>query len=118
VSKRLPGKAWLAFKLFGLDWQARTYPRKHKELDFGAAHAFCDSGRRLMGFANTLSNEQAATALAHEVQHAIEEHADIDYEVATTSDVADRMTDQVSRGWLYIIRDCPELLAVFKQELK
>lgn len=114
MTKRLPGKAWLRFKLHGLEWRARIAPRKSTILDKGETAACVLYEPRLMYFADTLSTEQMATALAHEVQHVLEEHADIDYETATTPDVADRMSDQVARGWLYIIRDCPELMAVFK----
>ena len=110
------GKPWLDFMLFGLQWHARIAPRNSKVLDKGETAACVLHDERTMYFADTLSDEQLATALAHEVQHVIEEHADIEYEVATTPDVADRMTDQVSRGWLYIIRDCPVLVEVFKRK--
>ena len=116
MAKRRSGKPWLDFMLFGLQWQARVAPRKSKILDNGEASACVLYAERTMYFSNTLSDEQLSTALAHEVQHVIEEHADVDYEVATSPDVADRMTDQVARGWLYIIRDCPVLMEVFARK--
>lgn len=110
------GKAWFQFKLFGLNWQARIYPANSAALDKGASLAFCEYDRRLMGFSDALTNEQLRTAFIHELQHAIEEHADVDYEQEHSPEVADRLTDQVARGWLYVIRECPEIVAFLRDE--
>lgn len=112
----LPGKPWFTFKLFGLQWRARTAHAKHKELDKGDTLAYCDFGRRLMLFSEALTNEQLRTAFVHELQHAIEEHADVDYAQSVSPDISDRCTDQVARGWLYVIRECPELIAFLRDE--
>lgn len=114
--KRLPGKPWFDFKLFGLKWKTRIVPAKHPELDKGATLAYCDYTKRLMVFSDSLTNEQLRTAFVHELQHAIEEHADVDYEEKHSAEVADRLTDQVARGWLYFIRECPELIAFLRDE--
>jgi hypothetical protein len=116
VAARKFGRPWITFRLFGLNWEARIVPRKHKVLNNGGDHACLFYAERLMYFGDHLSDEQLATSLAHEVQHAIEEHADVDYEVAAPPEVADRLTDNVARGWLYVIRDVPELLAVFQRK--
>lgn len=109
------GKVWLDFMLYGLQWQARIAPAKSKILDRGKTLACVLHDERVMYFADTLSDEQLSTALAHELQHAIEEHADVDYTTATDHDTADRMSDQVARGWLYVIRDCKPLMEVFQR---
>ena len=114
--KKLPGKPWFAFKLFGLKWSARIVPSGHEALDHGKTLAYCDYEQRVMAFSDALTNEQLRTAFAHELQHAIEEHADVDHEEAHSADVADRLTDQVARGWLYVIRECPEILALLRDE--
>ena len=108
--QRLPGKAWFEFKLFGLQWRTRIIPNDSPAMDKGATLAWCDYDTRTMGFSDVLSNEQLRTAFVHELQHAIEEHADVDYEEKHTPDVSDRLTDQVARGWLYVIRECPEII--------
>jgi hypothetical protein len=110
VTARRPGKLWFKFKLFGLQWEARVIPAKHKALDRGATLAFVMYNERWMGFSDSLTAEQQRTAVVHEIQHVIEEHADVDYEQAVSADVADRCTDQVARCWLYVIRECPEIL--------
>jgi hypothetical protein len=112
---RRSGKIWLEFVLYGLQWEARVAPAKSKVLDRGKTLACVLHDQRVMYFADTLSDEQLSTALAHEVQHVIEEHADVDYTSAT--DTGDRMTDQVARGWLYIIRDCAPLMEVFQRKV-
>lgn len=114
--KRLPGKPWFDFKLFGLQWKARIAPACGTELDKGATLAYCDYDRRLMVFSDVLTNEQLRTAFVHELQHAIEEHADVDYEEKHSPEVADRLTDQVARGWLYFIRQSPEIVAFLRDE--
>lgn len=110
------GKPWFKFKLFGLKWEARIYPHNGPTLDKGATLAFCDYDTRQMGFSDQLTNEQLRTALVHEMQHVIEEHSDVDYEEVHSPDVADRLTDQVARGWLYVIRECPEIVAFLRDE--
>ncbi len=114
--KKQPGKAWFDFKLFGLRWQARIVPSRHNALDHGNTIAYCDFENRVMAFSDATTKEQLRTAFAHELQHAIEEHADVDYEQALSPDTADRCTDQVARGWLYVIRECPEILSFLRDE--
>jgi hypothetical protein len=117
VATRKPGKLWFRFKLFGLQWEARIYPEKHAMMDKGDSLAFCDFDDRLMGFSAKLTAEQQRTAFAHELQHAIEDHSDVDYEQKVTPDVSDRLTDQVARCWLYVIRECPEIVEFLRGEL-
>lgn len=112
--KRRPGHPWLRFKLFGMEWEVRIAKAVSKVLDNGRTAGICFYEDRLIVLSDALSAEQKVTTLAHEVQHAIEDHADVSYEHAAPPDVADRCTDQVARGWLYLIRDCPELVAVFQ----
>ena len=114
--EKLAGKPWFDFKLFGLKWRTRIVPALHKDLDKGATLAYCDYARRLMCFSDALTNEQLRTAFVHELQHAIEEHADVDYEEAHSPEVSDRLTDQVARGWLYFIRECPEIISFLRDE--
>ena len=109
--EKLYGKPWFSFKLFGLKWQTRIVGATHKDMDKGATLAYCDYTRRLMAFSDGLTNEQLRTAFVHELQHAIEEHADVDYEETHSAEVSDRLTDQVARGWLYFIRENPEIIA-------
>lgn len=116
MARKLPGKAWFDFKLFGLKWRARIIPADHVALDKGKTLAYCDFDHRVLGFSDKLTNEQLRTAFVHELQHAIEEHADVDYEQKHDADVADRLTDQVARGWLYFIRECPEIIAFLRDE--
>ena len=110
MSRRAKGKPWFKFRLFGLPWEARIYPHDSKALDKGATLAWCDYTTRQMGFSDMLTNEQLRTALVHEIQHVIEEHADVDYEETHSPEVSDRLTDQVARGWLYLIRECPAII--------
>lgn len=114
--QRRPGKLWFRFKLFGLPWEARIAPAKHKCLDNGKTLAYVLGDERLMVFSAGLTQEQLRTAFAHELQHAIEEHADVDYTTKCDEDVADRCTDQVARGWLYVIRECPEIVAFLRDD--
>lgn len=114
--KKLPGKPWFEFKLFGLKWRARIVPALDKALDKGDTSAYCDYAPRVMAFSDALTNEQLRTAFVHELQHAIEEHADVDYEESVSADVSDRCTDQVARGWLYVVRECPEIIAFLRDE--
>ena len=113
MAKRKVGTLWLDFVMYGLQWHAYIAPAKSKMLDRGNTLACVYHDERTMYFSDALSDEQLSTALAHEVQHVIEEHADVDYEHATDEATGDRMSDQVARGWLYIIRDCPVLMEVF-----
>jgi hypothetical protein len=116
VKKRLPGKPWFKFTLFGLQWEARIAKAKSRTLDYGKTHAYCEYDARLIVLGDHLTLEQQRTTFAHELQHAIEEHADVDYEEKTSADVADRCTDQVARGWLYVIRHCPEIVDFLRAE--
>lgn len=115
MAKR-PGKLWFKFTLFGLDWEARTVPAKSKTLDKGKTLACVLYNERVMYYSDELTLEQQRTAFVHELQHAIEEHADVDYEQAVTADVAERCTDQIARGWLYFIRHSPEVIAFLRAE--
>jgi hypothetical protein len=116
MAKRQPGKLWFKFQLFGLQWEARIAPAKSAALDKGKTMAYCQYNERLIVISDALTLEQQRTTFAHELQHAIEEHADVDYEEAVSPDVSDRCTDQVARGWLYVIRHCPEILTFFRAE--
>lgn len=107
---RRPGKLWFRFTLFGLPWEARIAPAKSKALDGGATMAYCEYDTRRIVVSDALTLEQQRTTFAHELQHAIEEHADVDYEEAVSPDVSDRCTDNVARGWVYVIRHCPEII--------
>lgn len=108
------GKLWLKFKLFGLEWNVRIAPARCAALDRGRTAGICYYEDRLILISDALSTEQKRTTLAHEIQHMIEDHADVSYEHAAPPEVADRCTDQVARGWLYLIRDCPEIVAIFQ----
>jgi hypothetical protein len=113
-AKRRPGRILLAFPLFGFDWQVRTVPTGHKILkgDGGPPGVgICYLSEHVIYLSEANTDEQARTTLAHEIQHVIEDHADVDYTQPTDEPTADRMTDQVSRGWLMLIRTCPALLA-------
>jgi hypothetical protein len=113
---RKVGKLWFKFNLFGLPWEARIAPAKSAMLDKGKTLACCLYNERMMYFSDALTAEQQRTTFAHELQHAIEDHSDVDYECGVTPDVSDRCTDQVARGWLYVIRHCPEILDFFRAE--
>lgn len=111
-SKRRAGKLWFEFTLFGLDWEVRIAPAKQvKNREGHECMAICYYNERWMLFSDNLSAEQFRVTFAHELQHAIEDHADVDYETGTTVDVHDRWTDQVARGWVYVMRHCPEIVA-------
>lgn len=114
--KKLPGKAWFDFRLYGLKWHARIVPANDKDMDRGDTSAYCLYAERRMGFSDALTPEQLRTAFVHELQHAIEEHADVDYEQSVDASVADRLTDQVARGWLYFIRENPAIIAFLRDE--
>jgi hypothetical protein len=117
VAKKRPGKVWFKFALFGLEWETRVAPAKQvKNYEGSACQAICYFGDRWILFSDDLSPEQYRMTLAHEIQHAIEDHADVDYEKGTTVDVHDRWTDQVARGWVYLIRHCPEIIAFLRAE--
>ena len=114
MAKRKPGKLLLKFPLYGFDWEVRTAPAKHKILDGAVGHCFLNDHVMYVSEDNT--DEQARTTVAHEIQHIIEEHADVDYTKQTDEATGDRMTDIVSRGWLMLIRTCPDLLAWLRGE--
>jgi hypothetical protein len=116
MAAKKPGKLWFKFTLFGLPWEARIAPAKCKALDYGKTFAYCMFDARLIVLGDGLTQEQQRTTFAHELQHAIEEHADVDYETKVSDDVADRCTDQVARGWLYVIRHCPEIINFLRGE--
>jgi hypothetical protein len=116
MAKRRPGKLWFKFTLFGLEWEARIAPAKSKVLDGGKTMACCLYNERVIYLADNLTLEQQRTTFAHELQHAIEDHADVEYEVAVSPDVADRCTDNVARGWIYVIRHCPQIVDFLRDE--
>lgn len=105
-----PGKLWFKFVLFGLPWEARIAPAKSAALDYGKTMAYVEYNERRIVVSDDLTLEQQRTTFAHELQHAIEEHADVDYTEKTSEDVADRCTDNVARGWVYVIRHCPAIV--------
>jgi len=109
MAQRRPGKPLLKFPLFGFDWEVRTVGAGSKVLD--GAVGICYLSDHVIYLSEDNTDEQARTTLAHEIQHVIEDHADVDYTQPTDDPTADRMTDQVSRGWLMLIRTCPALLA-------
>lgn len=113
---RRPGKLWFRFKLFGLDWEVRILPHDHKLLKDGKheCQGMCFHNLRVIYISDKNTHEQCRMTLAHELQHAIEDHADVDYEKGVHVDVHDRWTDQVARGWVYIMRHCPEIIDCLK----
>lgn len=117
MAKKRPGKLWFKFTLFGLEWETRVASaRQVKNREGDKCQAICYFGERWILFSDNLSPEQYRMTLAHEIQHAIEDHADVDYEEGTTVDVHDRWTDQVARGWVYLIRHCPDIVAFLRAE--
>lgn len=116
MTKRRPGKLWFKFRLFGLQWEARIAPAKHAVLDKGETMACCLYNERIIYMSDALTLEQQRTTFAHELQHAIEDHADVDYETKMSPDIADRCTDNVARGWVYVIRHCPEIVDFLRAE--
>lgn len=110
------GKLWFKFTLFGLEWEARIARAKSPVLDRGKTMAVCFYNDRKIYLSDDLTLEQQRTTFAHELQHAIEDHSDVDYELAVTPDVADRCTDNVARGWIYVIRHCPEIVDFLRAE--
>ena len=104
------GKLWFCFTLFGLPWEARIAPVNSTILDKGKTMAVCMYNERKIYLSDNLTLEQQRTTFAHELQHAIEDHSDVDYEEAVSPDVSDRCTDNVARGWIYIIRHCPAII--------
>lgn len=116
MAKRKPGKPWFKFTLFGLQWEARIAPAKSPALDRGRTFAYVEYDSRMIVLSDALTLEQQRTTFAHELQHAIEEQADVDYTEATSPDVADRCTDNVARGWVYVIRHCPEIVDFLRAE--
>lgn len=109
MAKRKYGKLLLRFPLYGFDWDVRSVPPTSKVLE--GAVGICYLSDHVIYLSESNTEEQARTTLAHEIQHVIEDHADVDYTKQTDDATADRMTDQVSRGWLMLVRTCPELLA-------
>jgi len=115
MARRKYGKLLLKFPLYGFDWEVRSVGVNSKVLDAdgkGPGSGVCYMNDHVIYLSEGVTEEQARTTLAHEIQHAIEDHSDVDYTTAADDEAtADRMTDQVSRGWLMLIRTCPELLA-------
>ena len=105
-----PGRLWFKFTLFGLGWEARIAPATEVKEGKDLCQALCYYNDRWILFADDLSHEQFRMTLAHEIQHAVEDHADVDYERGVEVDVHDRWTDNVARGWVYILRHCPDIV--------
>jgi hypothetical protein len=116
MAKRLPGRTWFKFTMFGLPWEARIAKQKSAVLDKGNTLACVFYNERVMYFSDHLTLEQQRTAFVHELQHMIEEHADVDYGQAASHEISERCTDQVARGWLYFIRHCPEIIDFLRAE--
>lgn len=114
--KKKPGKLWFKFLLFGLKWEVRFAPANTKALDYGNTFGYCEYNERLIVISDALTLEQQRTTFAHELQHAIEEYADVDYERKVDAGFADQCTDNVARGWIYIIRHCPNIVKFLRAE--
>lgn len=110
------GKLWFKFVLFGLNWEVRFLPPDHKLLTHEGheCQGMCFQNERVIYLSSKQTHEQYRMTFAHELQHAIEDHADVDYEKGVSVDVHDRWTDQVARGWVYVIRHCPEILGYLR----
>lgn len=111
-----PGKVLAHFLLFGHHWEARIIRHDHKFLKEGKheCQGVCIQSERVIYLSDKNSTEQCRITLAHEIQHAIEDHADVDYEKGVEVDVHDRWTDQVARGWVYVIRHCPAIIGYLR----
>lgn len=70
----------------------------------------CLYNERVIYLSLNQTHEQLRVTLAHELQHAIEDHADVDYEKGVPTEVHDRWSDQVARGWVYVMRHCPPIV--------
>lgn len=117
MAKRKPGRLWFKFTLHGLAWEARLFNPKTTKGELKGLMGQCDPGERIIWIADDLTPEQARITLAHELQHAIEDAADVDLTGPSPApDVADRWTDNMARGWVYIIRTCPQLLKFLQGE--
>jgi Zn-dependent peptidase ImmA (M78 family) len=116
MTKRRPGKLWFKFQLFGLEWEARLVSDKSPVLEHGKLMGRCYFNTRVIYVLNTLTHEQLRTTLAHEMQHAIEDHAGVEHQFPAAEDVSDRWTDQIALGWLYVIRHCPDIVSFLRAE--
>jgi hypothetical protein len=117
MAKKHPGRLWFKFTLFGLAWEARLFSPKKAAGDLKGLMGQCDPQERVVYVADDLSFEQARITLAHEIQHAIEDAADVDFSgPPPPPEIHDRWTDNMARGWVYIIRTCPELLKFLQGE--
>ena len=114
--KKPPGKKWFAFSIFGLPWVVHIIPANHPSMRKGDLAGFCCTEQRLIGLSDSLSIEQLRTTFVHELQHVIEDHADVNYERAVCAEVSDRCTDMVARGWLYFMREHPKIVAMLRDE--
>jgi hypothetical protein len=109
---RTAGTLWFGFRLFGMDWQVRVANHTHKVLKDGKheCQGICFFNSRTIVLSQRQTHEQMRVTFAHELQHAIEESADVDYEKGVKTEVHDRWTDQVARGWVYMMRHHPEVI--------
>ena len=112
MKPRNAGRLWFTFQLFGMDWQVRVAPKDHPVLksDGDPCMAICYLNERCIVMARNLTQEQFRTTFAHELQHAIEDYAAVDYERGVRADVHDRWTDNIALGWLYVMRHQPEIV--------
>lgn len=117
-----PGRLWFKFRLYSLDWEVRILAAKHPALRYkdsrgvGYCMGLCFMNARWIALNDKMSHEQFRIALAHEIQHAIEDGADVDYEKGVAVDVHDRWTDVQARGWVYFMRDNPEVVKYLQGE--
>ena len=116
--KKRPGKLWFKFRLFGLDWETRLIPKGHRVLKDGKhdCMGMCFLSDRWIAVSADMTSEQRRITLAHELQHAIEDHADVDYEKGVPTEVHDRWTDMVARGWVYLMRENPKIVAYLRDD--
>lgn len=113
--KRLPGKKLMSFSLYGTVYQVREVPRGHETLDDGTdtaddvkAMVFLEDRVIYIQSRRYMTLEQQQTALAHEVEHIVEDHCHIQH--------SEENTDRISLGWLYIIRGCPDVVTFLKKK--
>lgn len=115
MATRKPGKRLLTFSLFGNQYEVRAVKKGHAKLDNDPqVYGMCYMEERVIYLAdsNAITLEQQQATLLHEIQHLIEDHYCIDHEIASQSNIgSEQKTDQISLGWLYVIRGCPEVTA-------
>jgi Zn-dependent peptidase ImmA (M78 family) len=115
MASRRPGKRLLTFSLFGNQYEVRTVKKGHAKLDGDPlVYGMCYMEERVIYLcdSNGITLEQQQATLLHEIQHLIEDHYCIDHEIGSQTNIgSEQKTDQISLGWLYVIRGCPEVTA-------